>query len=93
MTNPTNKDLMHYIKDINEKIGDIQTKDLPEINARVKTTNGSVADIKAWKERVTGAIMMAIIVLVPLLTWGLYQIAHLDEKIQKVLSAYETPNQ
>lgn len=95
---PTNRELMHYIVDIKDKVGQIKEKDLPEINERVKTTNGSVAEIKAWKERWTGASYVILLVVIPLLSWALYQIVHVDEKVREgvktALSAYniETKN-
>lgn len=101
MEDPTNNELLHYIKDIQGKVAEIKEKDLPEINGRVKTTNGSVADIKAWKERLTGAfwamgVGMTVIV-VPLLTWAFVTVAKIDDNINKgiseALQEYETINE
>lgn len=86
----TNKDLMYHIEDIKDKVTTITTKDLPEINARVKTTNGSVADIKAWKERMTGAGFVILLVVIPIMSWALYQIVALNNKISNVDSQIKT---
>lgn len=89
MEEPTNKELMHYIKDIRAKIEQITEKDLPEINSRVMATNGSVAEVKAWKERATGGMYVVLIVVIPLLAWGLYQISQIGDKIRAEFSRYD----
>ncbi len=83
---PTNKELMHYISDIRDKLSGIKEKDLPEINSRVKTTNGSVAEIMKWKERWTGAGYVILLIVVPLLSWALYQIVTVDDRIKAGIS-------
>ena len=87
MEEPTNKELLHFIKDIQTKVADIKEKDLPEINGRLKITNGSVADVKAWKERVTGAVwtmgIVCTLVVIPLLTWAFITISNIPENIDK----------
>lgn len=93
---PTNQDLMHFITDIRDDIKDIKEKDLPEINGRVKVTNGSVADIRAWKERITGAgwalALTVTFIVIPLLTWAFISISkipdNIHKQIQDALSSY-----
>lgn len=93
---PTNGELMHFINDIGKDMKDIKEIHLPEIKSNQRITNGTVADVKAWRERMIGAGYVAIafmtIVVVPLLGWGLYQIAHFDDKIKEALSQYEKPS-
>lgn len=65
---------------------------LSRIEEQTKATNGAVARIQKWKERVTGASGVILIVVLPLLSWGLYQIANIDDKVEegifKELSKY-----
>lgn len=87
----TNKDLHYILQEVQRDVKDINEKYLPEINGRAKTTNGSVAEIMRWKERMTGAGTVILIVVLPLLTWALYQISTWDSKLQQALSVYELP--
>lgn len=84
---PTNKDLQHLIKDIKESVAQIKEKDLPEINNRAKTTNGSVADIVKWRERMVGAMwalgIVGTLVVIPLMTWAFMTISDIPEEIDK----------
>lgn len=87
---PSNQDLLHYIKDVQGKVADIKEKDLPEINSRVKVTNGSVAEIVKWKERVTGASwaigICFTVIVIPLLTWAFITISKIPDKIDDGIS-------
>lgn len=93
---PSNQDLMHFISDIRDDVSDIKEHVLPEINGRVKVTNGTVADIKAWKERVTGASwafgLTLTFIVIPLLTWAFISISKIPDRInlgiKDALSAY-----
>lgn len=91
MEQPSNQDLMHFVTDIRDDVSDIKEHVLPEINSRVKTTNGSVADIKAWKERVTGAAwafgILFTLVVIPLLTWAFVTVSRISDKINVGIKA------
>ena len=54
---------------------------LGRIENQTTKTNGSVADIQRWKERMMGALYVTLIVVMPLLSWGLYQITQIPEKV------------
>ena len=66
---------------------------LDKILAEVQDTNGKVAAIIKWKERVIGATKMAgyfvVLVLLPILSWALYQVVTIDDRIQGVFNNYE----
>lgn len=84
---PTNQDLMHFITDIRDDISDMKENVLPEISERVRVTNGSVAKINLWRERMTGAgwafsLCIAFIVI-PLLTWAFISISKIPDKINE----------
>lgn len=75
---PTNRELMHFIKDIKENVSDIKFQ--------TTTTNGKVAEIQKWKERMMGGIYVIMIILLPILSWALYQISTIDQKVQNGVS-------
>ncbi len=85
----TNKDLHHLITDVKDKVIAMETKALPEINERAKVTNGSVAEITKWKERITGAIwafgITFTVVIIPLFTWAFITISKLPTNIDKAV--------
>lgn len=91
MEDPTNREIMYEINDIQKKVEDINTKSLPEIKGMVKYTNGSVAEVIKWKERMTGGAYVVLIVVVPIMSWALYKLANLDhtidDSIKKTLQA------
>ena len=66
---------------------------LDKILGEVQDTNGKVAAIIRWKERSIGATKMAgyfaVLVLLPLLSWALYQLVTIDDRIQGVFNTYE----
>lgn len=83
----TNKDLHHLISDVKDKVILMETKTLPEIVANGDKTNGSVADITKWKERMTGAMwafgITFTVVVIPLFTWAFISVSNIPENIDK----------
>lgn len=76
---------------------DNTTNSLDRIEEQTKKTNGTVADINRWRERVNGmaiasGIFMTVIV-VPILAWSLYVLVNINESvhvaIDEALSAYD----
>lgn len=71
-----------------------------KILSAVKETNGKVANIQAWRERVNGGSVVAVAfmsaIVIPILVWAVYTLSNLDrtinESIQKALSVYEIPS-
>lgn len=86
MEDPTNREIMYEINDIQKKVEDINTKALPEIKGMVKLTNGSVAEVVKWKERMTGGAYVVLIVVVPIMSWALYKLSTLDHTIDNAVS-------
>lgn len=87
-------------REIREKWHDI-TNDLQNILTQTTKTNGSVADINKWRERMNGGatvagIFMSIVVL-PILGWALYVLVNLPntvhEAVDQALSVYDITNQ
>jgi hypothetical protein len=64
------------------------------ILSQTTATNGKVANIQKWRERMNGGIIVAAFVIPTffgVLGWMAYQITIFDEKIQEALSVYERP--
>lgn len=66
---------------------------LTGVDKKIDWTNGKIARVQAWKEQVVGAGKVILIIVLPLMSWALYQISQIDTKIQEgvksVLSTYE----
>lgn len=54
---PTNKELMHYIKDIK---GDVS-----EIKVQTKLTNGRVSGLENWRWFITGGLTIITLLILP----------------------------
>lgn len=70
---------------------------LMSIETQTKKTNGSVAEINKWRERMNGgAIVLSFfmsVVVLPVLTWAIIVLVNLPQtinnSIQKALSVYD----
>lgn len=82
----SNREIDAMFTALQNSLDRIENKILPEIIGHVKTTNGKVASIQRFKERTIGGVIVISIVVLPLLSWGLYQIANLDERIRTGIS-------
>ncbi len=75
-------------RDIKEHMSSI----IKPLTAQVTLTNGKVAEVIRWKERVNGAILVLAFILPTLIGfvgWMAYEVSHLDEKIDNALSEFE----
>lgn len=66
-----------------------------QILDHVKATNGKVAEIQKWRERMVGAMwaggILCTVVILPLLTWAILEVNSLDEQINTaVTQSFET---
>lgn len=61
-------------------IEDIQA----QILQQTKKTNGSVADLKAWRSFITGGVSILTVIVVPVLGWLLLTVVGLDKSIGAV---------
>jgi hypothetical protein len=65
-----------------------------QILTQTTNTNGKVADIQKWRERVSGGIVVCAFVIPTffgVIGWMAYQITTFDKQIQEALSVYEVP--
>lgn len=88
----TNRELTTMFDSITKKLdehGDVHS----QILEQVKTTNGKVAEIQRWRERMYGAMwaggLLFSLVIFPLIGWAIFEINSLDEKIANALDNYE----
>lgn len=73
-------------REIEEKWEDIANA-LSRIEIQTTTTNGSVANVNRWRERVNGAltasgVFMAFVV-VPILAWSLYVLVNIQQTVHQ----------
>lgn len=59
MEEPTNKELMHYIKDIRQTVSDIKEQTIK--------TNGRVSSLEVWKGVMIGGLAVITVMIVPLI--------------------------
>lgn len=73
-------------REIREKWHDI-ANDLQEIKSQTRLTNGYVADIKRWRERMNGGAIVAgffmTVIVIPILAWAIYVLVNIQETIHR----------
>ncbi len=78
----SNREIDSFFKKIDEKLERIETQ--------TTKTNGHVADISEWRQRVNGGALVAsafmTIVIIPMFSWCIYTMLHLDDSISKGIS-------
>lgn len=91
-----NDDTLPYSnREIREKWHDI-ADDLQTIIIQTTKTNGSVADLNRWRERMNGGAIVAgvfmTVIVIPILAWSLYVLVNINqtvhESVDAALSAY-----
>lgn len=83
-------------REIVEMFEDVK-KDLTEIKVQTTTTNGKVADINKWRERMNGGAVVAgffmTTIVLPILGWAIYVLVNVNNTIHKsvdeAISAYQ----
>jgi len=80
---------------------DNTTSSLDRIETQTTKTNGAVADINKWRERINGGaiasgVFMTVIVI-PILCWAIYVLVNIQQtihqSIDEALAAYEIEKQ
>lgn len=71
-----------------EMFADVK-KDLTDIKEQTKKTNGSVADINKWRERVNGGSIVAgifmTVIVIPILGWALFVLVNLPTTVHQAV--------
>ncbi len=94
----TNREISTMFNNMLEKLDEHANTHSKILNA-VNITNGKVADIQAWRERMNGGSIVAVAfltaIIIPVISWMVYTVSTLDEiidkSIEKALSVYEIP--
>lgn len=66
------------------KVGFEKLPLLDDILKHAEYTNGKIAELSKWRERVIGMSQIGMIVVVPLMGWALYMVANMDKTIRTV---------
>lgn len=90
------QDAPYTNREIREKWHDTSNV-LQRIEQKVDRTNGSVADLNRWRERVNGGMTVAgiaaTIIVVPILGWAIYTLVNIKDTIHNsivdTLQAYD----
>lgn len=91
----TKRELDNEFLHIKGSLDRIETS-VGEVDTKVSITNGKVADIQTWRQRLIGASwvggFLITIVIVPLLTWAFVTVSRIGDQIkqgiQEELSVY-----
>lgn len=71
-------------REIREKWHDT-ANDLQEIKNQTTKTNGSIADLNRWRERINGGTIVAGVfmsfVVIPILAWSLYVLVNINQTV------------
>lgn len=62
---------------------------IKDVHSDVKYTNGKVGELIKWRERLIGMSVIISIVVIPIMGWALWEIIHIDDKIDDTLADYE----
>lgn len=92
----TNRELQGMFEEIKEKLNSHTTVHIEILN-QVKSTNGKVAEIQKWRERINGALQAAgvlcILIILPFIiwfiSWSFNRINSIDEIVAKSLNDYQ----
>ncbi len=90
------QDLPYTNRELREKWHDMRD-DLQKVLVQTTATNGSVADLNRWRERINGGAMVAgvvmTIIVMPILVYAIITLVNLptsiDTAVNKALSAYD----
>lgn len=78
------------IDNLSDKLDD-HAKVHKTILASIKELQSELRESNGWKNKFMGALGVIFVVVVPIMSWALYQIVHLDQRIKEQLTeALET---
>lgn len=90
------QDMPYTNRELREKWHDI-TNDIQDILLQTTKTNGTVADLNRWRERINGGAMVAgvfmTIVVMPILVYAIITLVNMpttiNDAVDKALSVYD----
>lgn len=80
MTTPSADVLKNMIDNLGEKLDD-HAKVHESILALIKEVQMELRESNGWKNKFMGALGVILFVVFPLMSWALYQITNLDQRI------------
>jgi hypothetical protein len=87
-----NREIKAMFERLDEKL-DNHSKVHGLILDQTTATNGKVAEIQKWKERVMGGFYVAsslgVTIILPLLIWAIVEVNDIENKIVKSLNNYQ----
>lgn len=94
------QDLPYTNRELREKWNDMAS-DLSEIKVQTIKTNGAIAEVNRWRERINGGALVAgmfmTFIVMPILAWAIIALVNLPTNVQdsvnKALSAYKISNE
>lgn len=87
---PSNDVLKNMIDNLSEKLDD-HAKVHETILLSIKELQSELRESNGWKNKFMGALGVIFVVVVPIMSWALYEIVHLDQRIKEQLTeALET---
>lgn len=88
MTTPTNKELEIMLESLREKL-DEHAKVHEKIINLIEGMRQEMRESNGWKNRFIGGLGVVIVVVLPLLSWALYEVSQIDDRIEESLADFE----
>ena len=85
MTAPSAEVLKNMIDNIEKKLDD-HAKVHESIIDLIKELQAELRESNGWKNKFMGALGVIMVVVFPLMSWALYQVVHIDDKIEDALA-------
>lgn len=88
MTAPSAEVLKNMIDNLDEKL-DAHTKVHTDIFNLLTEIQKELRESNGWKNKFMGALAVILFVVVPIMSWALWEVVHLDDRIDEALANYE----
>jgi len=85
MTAPSADVLKNMIDNIEKKLDD-HARVHEDIIDLIKELQRELRESNGWKNKFMGALGVIVMIVLPLMSWALYQVVNIDDKIDQALS-------
>lgn len=85
MTAPSAEVLKNMIDNIEKKLDD-HAKVHENIIDLIKELQQELRESNGWKNKFMGALGVIMFVVFPIVSWALYEVVHIDDKIDEAIS-------
>lgn len=72
-------------RELDEKFDGVHVQ-LDRIETQTTKTNGSVANLKSWRDMTVGALAILTLMIVPILGWALIQLVNIPQDINTAIT-------